>query len=117
MRAFTIKYTDRGRAATVTVQGNEIATLDDWLCVRDNGTPIATFPKEDVLHVTSRSDEDDWPAPADDALETAPWKPAEPRPAWTPVSRKASLHRPLQPATGVRASRRVVTGTRPLATR
>ena len=114
MRTFTIKYTDRGGDATVTVQGDEIATMDDLLCVRYDGMPIATFPKEDVLHVTSRGDDDDWPAPADDELESAPWRPAAPGPAWTPVSRRAPLRRPLQQATGVRVSRRGVSGTRPL---
>lgn len=113
MRTFTIKYTDCGRDATVTVQGNEIATMDGLLCVHHDGMPIATFPKEDVLHVTSRGDNEDWPAPVDDELESAAWRPAAPRPAWTPVSRKAPLRRPLQQATGLRVSRRVVSGTRP----
>lgn len=117
MKTFTIQYTHHGRTATVTVQGNEIATMDDRLCIRHDGMPIATFPKEDVLHVTSRSDEDDWPAPADDGPELAPWRPASPRPAWTPVSHRTPL-RHTSPATATgRASRRVVTGTRPLATR
>ena len=113
MRTFTIKYTDRGHDATVTIQGNEVATMDDLLCVRHDGMPIATFPKEDVLHVTSRGDDDHWPAPADDELESAPWRPAAPRPAWTPVSRRAPLRRTLQQATGVPVSRRVVSGTGP----
>ena len=49
-----------------------------------------------------------------DELESAPWRPAAPRPAWKPVSQRAPLRRPLQQATGVRVSRRVVSGTRPL---
>ena len=115
MRTFIIKYTDRGRDATVTVQGNEIATMEDLLCVRHDGMPIATFPKEDVLHVTSRGEDGDWPAPVDDELESAyPWRPAAPRPAWTPASQRAPLQRPLQQAAGVRVRRRVVSGTRPL---
>ena len=80
MRTFTIKYTDRGRAATVTVQGNEIATMDERLCIRHDGMSIATFPKDDVLHVTSHGDNDDWPAPADDELELASSRPADRRP-------------------------------------
>ena len=63
MRTFTIKYVNRGRTATATVQGNEVTTLNDLFCIRHDGMPIATFPKEDVLHVTSHADEDDWPAP------------------------------------------------------
>ena len=117
MKTFTIQYTDRGRAATVTVQGDEIATMDHLLCIRHDGMPIATFPKEDVLHVTSRSDKNDWPAPADDGPELAPWRPANPRPAWTPVIQRAPLRRPSQPTAGVRVSRRVITRTRPLVTR
>lgn len=115
MRTFTIKYTDRGRAATVTVQGNEIATMDERLCIRHDGMSIATFPKDDVLHVTSHGDNDDWPAPADDELELASSRPADRRPAWTPASPRPPLTRPLQHGTGVRVSRRVVSGTRPLA--
>ncbi len=68
MRTFTVKYVDRGRAATATVQGNEIATLDDSLCIRYDGMPIATFPKDDVLHVTSHGDNDGPPAHADEDL-------------------------------------------------
>lgn len=118
MRTFTIKYTDRGRDATVTVQGNEVATMDDLLCVRHDGMPIATFPKEDVQHVRSRGDDDDdWPAPADDELESAPWRPAAANPAWTPVSQRAPLRRPLQQASGGRVSRRVVSETRPPVSR
>ena len=117
MRTFTIKYTDRGRDATVTVQGNEIATVDDLLCVRHDGMQIATFQKDDVLHVTSRGDKDDWSPAADDDLESAPWSPVEPRPVRTPARSMTPLTRPLQYATGLRASRRVVTGTRPLVSR
>ena len=69
MRTFTVTYVDRGRTATVTVQGNEIATLDESLCIRHDGMPIATFPTEDVLHVTSHGNNNDWPAPADENLE------------------------------------------------
>ena len=117
MRTFTIKYMDRGRAATVTVQGNEIATMDDRLCISHDGMPIATFPKDDVLHVTSRGDNDDWPAPVDDEIELAATRPADSRPAWTPVSPRPPQKRPLQQGTSVRVSRRVVTGTRPLVSR
>ena len=63
MRTFTIKYVNRGRTATATVQGNEVTTLNDLFCISHDGMPIATFPKEDVLHVTSHGDEDDWAAP------------------------------------------------------
>ena len=117
MRTFTIKYVERGRAATVTVQGNEIATLDDRLCIRHDGMPIATFPTDDVLHVTSHGDDDDWPAPADDELELGSSRPADPRPSWTPPSPRPPLKRPLVHTAGVRVSRRVVTGTRPLVSR
>ena len=117
MRTFTIKYVERGRATTVTVQGNEIATLDDRLCVRHDGMPIAAFPTADVLHVTSRSDGDDWPAPADDELESGSSRPADLRPAWTPVGPRPPLKRPLPQTAGVRVSRRVVTGTYPLVSR
>jgi hypothetical protein len=117
MRTFTIEYADRGRTATVTVQGNEIATIDEVLCIRHDGMSIATFPKDDVLHVTSRSDTDDWPAPAVDKLEPTPSRPADQRPYWTPVAPRPPLKRPGQRTTGVRVSRRVVTGTHPRVTR
>lgn len=122
MRAFTVKYTVRGKAATVTVQGNEIATMDDVLCIRDDGVQIATFPKEDVLHVTSRSDNNNWTATAGDDPESTPWSPVEPHPARTLATPRTAvktpvsmpLRRPLQPITGVRISRRIA---RPLVSR
>ena len=64
MRIFTITYDRRGRIATATVQGNEITTMDGFLCIREDGVPLATFPKQNVLHVTSNSLGDDPPAPA-----------------------------------------------------
>ncbi len=63
MRTFTIKYVDCGRTATANVQGNEISTLDDLFCISHDGMPIATFPKDDVLHVTSHGNDGDWAAP------------------------------------------------------
>ncbi len=64
MRTFTVTYDRSGRVATATVQGNEIATEDDLLCIRENGVPLATFPKRSVLQITSNSPDDDRPAPA-----------------------------------------------------
>ena len=68
MRTFTVTYKRGGRLATATIQGNEITTMDDVLCIREDGIPLATFPKQDVLHVTSNGPEDDWPALAEEAL-------------------------------------------------
>ena len=68
MRMFTITYDRGGRIATATVQGTEITTTDDSLCICEDGTPLATFPKQSVLHVTSNSPGDNRPAPAVDDL-------------------------------------------------
>ncbi len=113
MRTFTIRYDHRGRAATATVQGNEITTMNDLLCVRHDGMPIAAFPKEDVLHVTSHGADDDWPAPADENPGTAPWSPVAPRPRPTPMRPRSPIHHEPQRVTGVRVTRRVVGRTRP----
>ena len=64
MRMFTITYDSGGRIATATVQGTEITTTDESLCICEDGTPLATFPKQSVLHVTSNSPGDNRPAPA-----------------------------------------------------
>ena len=64
MRTFTVTYDRSGRVATATVQGSEIATEDDLLCIRENGVPLATFPKQSVLQIASNSPDDDRPAPA-----------------------------------------------------
>ena len=37
--------------------------MNDLFCISHDGRPIATFPKEDVLHVTSHGNEHDWAAP------------------------------------------------------
>ena len=75
MRMFTVTYDRSGRVATATVQGKEILTTDDLLCICEDGVPLATFPKQSVLHVTSNnpgdtsnSPGDDRPAPAVDDL-------------------------------------------------
>jgi hypothetical protein len=68
MRMFTVTYDRSGRVATATVQGTEISTTDDLLCICEDGVPLATFPKQSVLHVTSNSPGDDRPAPAVDDL-------------------------------------------------
>lgn len=66
MRMFTVTYDRSGRVATATVQGNEIATVDDLLCIREDGMPLATFPKQSVLQITSHSPDDDRPAPVEE---------------------------------------------------
>lgn len=66
MRMFTVTYDRSGRVATATVQGNEIATVDDLLCIREDGIPLATFPKQSVLQITSHSPDDDRPAPVEE---------------------------------------------------
>ena len=63
MRLFTITYDRGGGIAVSTVQGNEIVTVDDFFCVREHGVPLATFPKQDVLHVTTNGPGADRPAP------------------------------------------------------
>ena len=68
MRMFTITYDSGGRVATATVQGTEITTTDESLCICENGTPLATFPKQSVLHVTSNGPGDNRPAPVVDDL-------------------------------------------------
>ena len=64
MRMFTITYDSGGRIATATVQGTEVTTTDESLCICEDGTPLATFPKQSVLHVTSNAPGDNRPAPA-----------------------------------------------------
>ena len=68
MRMFTITYDSGGRIATATVQGTEITTTDESLCICEDGMPLATFPKQSVLHVTSNGPGDNRPAPAVDDL-------------------------------------------------
>ena len=68
MKMFTITYDSGGRIATATVQGTEITTTDESLCICEDGTPLATFPKQSVLHVTSNGPGDNRPAPAVDDL-------------------------------------------------
>ena len=68
MRMFTITYDNGGRIATATVQGTEIKTTDDSLCICENGTPLANFPTQSVLHVTSNGPGDHGPAPTVDDL-------------------------------------------------
>ena len=68
MRMFTITYDSRGRVATATVQGTEVTTTDELLCICEDGVPLATFPKQSVLHVTSNSPGDNRPAPTVDDL-------------------------------------------------
>ena len=68
MRMFTVTYDRSGRVATATVQGTELSTTDDLLCICEDGVPLATFPKQSVLHVTSNNPGDDRPAPAVDFL-------------------------------------------------
>ena len=68
MRMFTITYDSGGRIATATVQGTEITTTDESLCICEDGMPLATFAKQSVLHVTSNGPGDNRPAPAVDDL-------------------------------------------------
>ena len=70
MRLFTITYGRRGGIAVSTVQGNEIITVDDLFCVREHGVPLATFRKQDVLHVTTNGPGADRPAPVTADLGT-----------------------------------------------
>lgn len=62
MGMFTITYDSGGRVATATVQGTEVTTTDENLCICEDGTPLATFPKQSVLHVTSNGPGDNRPA-------------------------------------------------------
>lgn len=64
MRMYTVTYDHRGRVATATVQGDEVTTMHDLLCIREDGRPLATFPKRDVLHVTSNGPGDERAAAA-----------------------------------------------------
>ena len=66
MRMFTVTYDRSGRVATATVQGTEISTTDDLLCICEDGVPLATFPKQSVLHVTSNNPGDTSNSPGDD---------------------------------------------------
>ena len=68
MRMFTITYDSGGRIATATVQGTEVTTTDESLCICEDGTPLASFPKQSVLHVTSNAPGDNRPAPVVDDL-------------------------------------------------
>ena len=68
MRMFTITYDRSGRIATATVQGTEITTTDELLCICEHGVPLATFPKRSVLHVSSNGPGAGQPAPAVDDL-------------------------------------------------
>ena len=108
MKMFTITYDRSGRIATATVQGNEITTMDDLLCIRKDGVPLATFPKQDVLHVTSNSPGDDRPAPVEE-LGMPVRGPLDPRAAqredyWTRL-RTALDPTPVH-ETGARGARR-----------
>ena len=116
MRTFTVTYKRGGRLATATVQGNEITTMDDVLCIREDGIPLATFPMQDVLHVTSNGPEDDWPALAEEALgmpcgSTVDTRPELPEKEQTRL--RTAIDRTPQPAAGERVARRMPTGSEP----
>lgn len=113
MRTFIIKYDDRGRVATTTVQGDEVSTVDDLLCIRYDGMPIASFPKEDVLHVTSHGSDDDLPAPAEDDLGMPVGRPVAPRLHPPSMRSRSGMNGTPQGTADLRAIRRVISSPRP----